>query len=297
MSKFPPQDTSSSEEDNYLTAINSAYSEFVHPTVIYDTCNYPAESYLDDISNTNNQYQEESLFEEQSNLGVDIIATNNQTTVNSDISQGYYPSEIPQDIHSTCACDVSLSPTTSITDIGQLQVTSNSLPIRYRSPTEIRNCRKSTLPVDLPYGPWDSADQAKCSLNTWANDYSTSGGRFALNTQSSYRATTRRGEQKLLVCNRFGKPRTNCEVRHSLSLKCDCPCFIRIEHSSNGWIVAEGFFAHNHELVQNNSESIAQAALRTIPDELESLGQMLKRAGFSASKSTKPWKVKLTSVV
>ena len=47
-------------------------------------------------------------------------------------------------------------------------------------------------------------------------NYSTSGGRFALNTQSSYRATTRRGEQKLLVCNRFGKPRTNCEVRHSL---------------------------------------------------------------------------------
>ena len=36
--------------------------------------------------------------------------------------------------------------------------------------------------------------------------------------------------------------------------------------------------------MQNNSESIAQAALRTIPDELDSLGQMLKRAGFSASK-------------
>ena len=36
--------------------------------------------------------------------------------------------------------------------------------------------------------------------------------------------------------------------------------------------------------MENNSESIAQAALRTIPDELDSLGQMLKRAGFSASK-------------
>ena len=38
--------------------------------------------------------------------------------------------------------------------------------------------------------------------------------------------------------------------------------------------------------MENNSESIAQAALRTIPDELESLGQMLKPAGFSASKIT-----------
>ena len=36
--------------------------------------------------------------------------------------------------------------------------------------------------------------------------------------------------------------------------------------------------------MENNSESIAQAALRTISDELDSLGQMLKRAGFSASK-------------
>ena len=34
------------------------------------------------------------------------------------------------------------------------------------------------------------------------------------------------------------------------SLKCHCPCFIKIEHSSNGGIVAEGFFAHNKELVQ-----------------------------------------------
>ena len=31
MSKFPPQESSSSEEDNYLTAINTAYSDFIHP--------------------------------------------------------------------------------------------------------------------------------------------------------------------------------------------------------------------------------------------------------------------------
>ena len=170
------------------------------------------------FSNTNNQNQEESLFEEQINLSVDIIALNNQIPVNTDISQRCYTSEIQHNIDSTSACDDLLSPTASITNIGQLQVTSNSLPVRYRSTTEICNCRKNTLPVDLPYGPWDSADQAKCLLNTWANDYSTSGGRFALNTQSSYRATTRRGEQiYLFVIILVNQEQTVKYVIHCLS--------------------------------------------------------------------------------
>ena len=81
MSEFQLQESSSSEEDNYLTAINSAYSDFILPTVIYDTYKYPAESYFGDITNTNNQNQEGSLFGEQVSLSVSIIAPNNQIPV------------------------------------------------------------------------------------------------------------------------------------------------------------------------------------------------------------------------
>ena len=54
-------------------------------------------------------------------LSVDIIAPNNQIPVNTDISQRCYTSEIQHNIDSTSACDNSLSPTASITDIGQLK--------------------------------------------------------------------------------------------------------------------------------------------------------------------------------
>ena len=69
-----------------------------------------------DISNNNNnQNQEESLFEEQVNLSVVIIATSNQIPEN--IFHKGITSEVQHDIGTSSACDDSLSPAASITDI------------------------------------------------------------------------------------------------------------------------------------------------------------------------------------
>ena len=74
------------------------------------------------------------------------------------------------------------------------------------------------------------------------------------------------------------------ELRRSVSLRCNCPVFIRLEQCIGGWIIAGGMFIHNHELVQNIGSSLAEASLRCIPPDLIELGDKLRRAGFTASK-------------
>ena len=54
--------------------------------------------------------------------------------------------------------------------------------------------------------------------------------------------------------------------------------------SFEGWTVVSGNFIHNHDLVESHCASLAEALLRQIPSELNSLGFELKRAGLTATK-------------
>ena len=163
----------------------------------------------------------------------------------------------------------------------------NSEPVHsknLRSIGKVISRRDIVLPDDISIGPWKSAEEGKNELNIWSNNLNIGGGRFALNW-SGYNAANRdRGIQKNLRCHRSKKPIVSGELRRSVSLRCNCPVFIRLEQCIGGWIIVGGMFIHNHELVQNIGSSLAEASLRCIPPDLIELGDKLRRAGFTASK-------------
>ena len=148
----------------------------------------------------------------------------------------------------------------------------------------MRSCRLITLPIDIPTGPWESPSLAKSELNDWTLNLNTGGGRFTLIWSSSYQPTSKKGMQKSLSCYRVRNSKICREIRNTISQKCNCPYSIRIEECMEGWAIASGCFQHNHDLVKSEGASLAEAALRQIPEQFISLGFELKRAGLSASK-------------
>ncbi|KAI6651455.1 putative far-red impaired response protein [Oopsacas minuta] len=121
-------------------------------------------------------------------------------------------------------------------------------------------------------------------LNEWALDLATGGGRFNLVRSSTYTPTSRKGKQRVLSCYRAIKAKLTNEKRNTITQRCNCPYSIRLEECIEGWAVVTGYFAHNHDLVESHSASLAESTLRQIPFEFNTLGFELKRAGLTASK-------------
>ena len=135
----------------------------------------------------------------------------------------------------------------------------------------------------MPKGPWETHTMAKQELNEWALDFTT-GGRFNLVWTSTYKPTSKKGKQRLLSCYKSKKGKLQNETRNTISQRCNCPYNIRLEDCFEGWTVVTGNFIHNHDLVESHCASLAEASLRQIPSELNSLGFELKRAGLTATK-------------
>ena len=66
-----------------------------------------------------------------------------------------------------------------------------------------------------------------------------------------------------------------------MTQRCNCSYTIRLEECIEGWTVITGNFAHNHDLVESHSASLAESSRRQIPFEFNTLGFELKRAGLT----------------
>ena len=166
-------------------------------------------------------------------------------------------------------------------------ITSNIATIcqeTFRTVADVVRMRTVELPEDFPPGPLTLTSKEKEELSSWVYNLSTGGGRFTLNWGANIVRTSRKGRQMILNCHRSRKAKVTGEGRYNTSFKCNCPFFACIEECSDGWIVARGNFQHIDAVHQTTGSSLTEAPLRSIPTELQKLGETLKYAGFSASK-------------
>ena len=150
-----------------------------------------------------------------------------------------------------------------------------------RNSAKIFGKKEIHLPEGFPSGPWVSFEEAKNEVQNWAFDFNFGGGRFKLILGSFKKANSARGDQRRLICSRSKENKAKADLRRTFSDKCNCPYHIIIEDCIEGWIIFNGHFFHNHELIQTTGSSLSQSALRFIPDQLIDIGEICKRAGYA----------------
>jgi len=153
---------------------------------------------------------------------------------------------------------------------------------KLRSPSKVLIDKR--YPVDVPegfpVGPHpnynDDADGVVAKLRRWSTDVNCDGGAFYVWENDGYGSGASMGPRKKFVCWKSKKPQ---EGQSGTS----CPWKCAFELTTKGWVLKSGCFEHNHELMQSKAQVKAKKAGRDLPQELITLGELLQKAGQSAS--------------
>ena len=159
-----------------------------------------------------------------------------------------------------------------------------------RSPSKVLVDDKypTDVPDGLPVGPhpsWDDGPESACyKMRKWATDVGTGGGGFIVQKDSGQKATSKTGERKTLVCQHHKKPSGQLAASGKAKIGSNCKWRVTFELCTSGWVLKHGCFEHSgHELMQTNAELMATAGGREFPDALIPWGEMMTKAGMSAS--------------
>ena len=155
-------------------------------------------------------------------------------------------------------------------------------PDKLRSPSKvlIDKLYPDDVPDGFPVGPHpnfnDNADGVVPQVKKWAADVKYGGGAFYVWQNDGYDSGAKVGPRRKFVCWKSKKPQ---EGQSGTS----CPWKCAFELTTKGWVLKSGCLEHNHELMQTTAEVKAKKAGRDLPKELIELGELLQKAGQSAS--------------
>lgn len=162
------------------------------------------------------------------------------------------------------------------------------LALRSPSKVLVDNKYPTDVPDGFPVGPhanWDDGVEGVCyNVRRWAGDIGTGGGGFIVQKDSGQKATSKTGERKTLVCQHHKKPSEQLAASGKAKIGSNCKWRVTFELCTSGWVLKHGCFEHSgHELMQTNAELMATAGGREFPEALIPWGEMMTKAGMSAS--------------